>query len=171
MPIFDAILLIILAGFVFYGLFFGLIRTLGMLAGVIVGAFLASRFYLFAAAWLSPVFFGHNNLGKVLAFIIIFTIANRLTGLLFYLADRVFKIISIVPFLKTFNRLGGAILGFLSGSLIIGLLLFVIARYSFLSNWFGHWLTSSELTPFFLKINNILLPLLPMALKKLQSLI
>ena len=46
MIIFDAILLIILAGFVFYGLFFGLIKTLGSLAGVIVGAFIASHFYL-----------------------------------------------------------------------------------------------------------------------------
>ena len=74
MPIIDVILLIILFGFIFYGLFFGFIRTIGVLIGVIVGALLASHFYLYVSELVNYFFFGYNNLGKVLIFIILFSI-------------------------------------------------------------------------------------------------
>jgi uncharacterized membrane protein required for colicin V production len=35
-----------LLSFVFYGLFFGLIKTVGSLVGIVVGAWLASKYYL-----------------------------------------------------------------------------------------------------------------------------
>lgn len=171
MPVIDTILLLAIAGFVFYGLFFGLIRTVGAFFGVIVGAFLASRLYLPVSDWINEIFFGYASLGKVLVFILLFSLINRLVGFLFYLLDRAFNIISIIPFLKTFNRLGGAALGFLTGSLFIGMILFVISKYAILENWFGRWLVDSELSPMFLKIADILMPLLPEVLKKLQSLI
>jgi membrane protein required for colicin V production len=171
MSIFDVVLIVILAGFTFYGLFFGLIRTFGTFAGVLVGAFLASRFYLPVASWLNSFFFGYGNLGKVLVFILLFSLFNRLTGFVFYLIEKAFNLISIIPFLKTFNRLAGAILGFLTGSLILGLILYVASRYAIIGNWFGDNLVSSKITPFLLHVANFLLPLLPEMLKKLQSLI
>jgi len=169
--IIDAILLILLSGFVFYGLFFGLIRTFGVFVGVVVGAILASRFYLLAADIIEPIFFGYENLGKVITFLVLFSLINRLVGLGFYLLEKAFNIISIIPFLKTINRLGGAVLGFLTGGLAIGLILFVISRYALLGHWLGKWLIHSKLAPMFLKFNDMLLPLLPEVLKKLQSLI
>ena len=169
--IFDIIIFIFLAGFVFYGLFFGLIRTIGNLAGVIVGAWLASRFYLYAFAWAKDLFFGYNNLGKVLCFIILFVLINRLVGFAFSLLDKTFNIISIIPFLKTINRLAGAVFGLITGGLIAGLILYVACRYALVSSLFGGWLIDSKIAPSLLKFVNILLPLLPDALKKLQSLI
>lgn len=171
MSTFDVVLLISLAGFVFYGIFFGLIRTFGTFAGVLVGAFLASRFYLPISDWLNSFFFGYENLGKVLVFILLFSLFNRLTGFAFYLLDRAFNIISIIPFLKTFNRLGGAILGFITGSLILGLILYVASKYAIVGYWFGDNLVNSKVAPFLLKVANFLLPLLPEVLKKIQSLI
>lgn len=171
MSIFDTILIVILAGFVFYGLFFGLIRTLGTFLGMIIGAVLASRLYLLVFEYIAPMFFGRENLGKVLTFIILFILINRLVGLVFYLIEGVFKVISIIPFLKTINRLAGAILGFLTGAFSIGLVLFVASRYSIIGSLFGRWLMDSDLAPMFLKFVNLLLPLLPEMLKKLQSLI
>jgi len=171
MSTFDVVLLISLAGFVFYGIFFGLIRTFGTFAGVLVGAFLASRFYLPISDWLNSFFFGYKNLGKVLVFILLFSLFNRLTGFAFYLLDRAFNIISIIPFLKTFNRLGGAILGFITGSLILGLILYVASKYAIVGYWFGDNLVNSKVAPFLLKVANFLLPLLPEVLKKIQSLI
>jgi len=111
MTIFDTILLIILAGFVFYGLFFGLIRTLGSLVGIVAGAWLASRLYLSVYEWAENLFFGYDNLGKVVTFIILFVLINRLVGFAFTLLDKAFNIISIVPFLKTINRLAGHLAG------------------------------------------------------------
>jgi membrane protein required for colicin V production len=171
MNLFDIILLLILAGFVYYGLFYGLVRTLGTFAGVVAGAFLASRLYLPAFSWVKGFFFGYNNLGKVLVFIILFTLINRLVGFLFYLLDRVLDFISVIPFIKTFNRLGGATLGFLTGSMFLGIILFVASRYTLLASLFGRALTGSELAPFMIKIANVLLPLLPEILIKLKSLI
>lgn len=171
MLIFDVILLLILAGFVFYGMFFGLVRTFGAFLGVIAAAVLASRFYLPVAEMLDKVFFGYSNLGKVLTFIILFTIINRLVGFLFYLLDKAFNIISIIPFLKTFNRIGGIILGFFVGSLSIGLVLYVASKYVIISTLFGSWFASSKLAPFFIKVANLLLPILPDVLIKLKSLV
>ena len=169
--IFDIILLIILAGFVFYGLFFGLIRTVGALAGVVVGAWLASRWYLPVFDWAQDLFFGHNNLGKVLTFIVLFTVINRIVGLVFALLDRTFHLIAIIPFLKTINRLGGAVFGFALGGLSLGLILYVASRYAIIETFFGQWLVDSRVAPFLVKFVDVLKPLLPEMLKKLQSLI
>ena len=171
MPIIDVILLIILSGFVFYGLFFGLIRTIGAFLGMIIGAVLASRLYLPVSNWLDSFFFGYHNLGKVVVFLILFSLINRITGFVFYLLDRTFNLISIIPFLKTINRLGGAILGFLTGSFSIGLVLYVISRYTILESFLGRWLVDSQFSHFFIKFTDLLLPLLPEVLKKIEALI
>ncbi len=171
MSIFDTILLIILSGFVFYGLFFGLIRTVGTLLGAVIGAVLASRFYLPVYEWVEPLFFGHPNLGRVVVFIVLFSLINKLVGFAFYLLDKTFSILSIIPFLKTINCLGGAILGFVTGGFILGMIIFVSSKYSFIEHWFGKWLVDSEMAPFLLKFVDIIMPLLPTVLKALKSLI
>jgi uncharacterized membrane protein required for colicin V production len=74
MFIFDIILLIILAGFVFYGFFFGLIRAVGMLAGLLVGAWIASRYYLSVFSWVDQWWPGNPNIGKIICFIICFSV-------------------------------------------------------------------------------------------------
>lgn len=169
--IIDVILLLILAGFVFYGLFFGLIRAVGTFIGVIVGAWLASHFYLTLYSWIDPVFFGFENLGKVLSFLIVFSLTNRLVCFAFYLLDKVFGIISIIPFLKTINRLAGAIFGLAAGALALGLTIFVISRYAILEHWLGQWLLESNLAPKLLQFTKILMPVLSDSLITLKGLI
>jgi uncharacterized membrane protein required for colicin V production len=171
MAIIDVIMLLALAGFVFYGMFFGLIRTLGAFLGVLIGAFLASHFYLPVSGWIDKAFFGYHNLGKVLVFLILFGLINRLVSFLFYLLDRAFGLITIIPFLKTFNRLGGIILGFLTGSLFLGIILYVISKYAILESLAGRWLVDSEFAPFFLKFAHAALPIFPEVMRKLESLI
>lgn len=171
MTIFDVALLIILAGFVFYGIFFGLIKTIGNIVGVVVGAFLASHFYIQVFYWAKDLFFGYENLGKVITFIVLFTIVNRVVGLVFALVDRSFHLISIIPFLKTINRLGGAVLGFIMGALIVGLIIYVASRYAIVGYFAGDMLASSKIAPFLVKFAGILTPLLPEMLKKLQSVV
>lgn len=171
MPIFDVILLIVLFGFIFYGLFFGFIRTLGGFIGIFIGAFLASRFYLSVWQWAEHWFIGYDNLGKILVFFILFSLISKLTSFVFFFADRAFNIISIIPFLKTINKLLGALLGFLTGALFIGLFLYIASRYTLIEGWLGNWLVGSQTAPFFLKFANFLVPFLPEVLKKIQSII
>src|SRR6056297_1995577 len=160
MTIFDLVLLFLWAGFVFYGFFFGLIRTLGSLLGIIVGAWLASVFYLDFFNLIKPWCFGLDNLGKIIAFLILFLIITKLVSILVSIVDRAFDIISIIPFLKTINRMTGAILGFFEGAVVLGLLLYALALLSSFSGTVGGWLVNSQVTIFLIKTISTIIPFL-----------
>ncbi|MDP2708581.1 MAG: CvpA family protein [bacterium] len=164
MTIIDIILLIILSGFIFYGLFFGLIRTVGSLIGWIGGLWLAFMFYLPVFDWAKNLFFGYELSGKIIVFFVLFTLINRLIGLLFAVLDRTFDLLSIIPFLKTINRLAGAALGFVEGGLVLGLALLFISDSAF-----GGWLDSSQVAPFLISFTQAVTPLLPGLLDRVKG--
>lgn len=171
MSYFDIALVVVLAGFIFNGLSKGLIRLLGNIVGLIVGAFIASRFYLQFYEWSQHFFGGREGLGKVISFIVVFVVVTMVVDWLFIILEKIFNVISIIPFTKTINRLLGGALGLLEGSLFIGLILFVASRYAWVGGLFGEHLVSSQVAPFFLKVVRLVMPVLPDALKALQSLI
>lgn len=171
MSIFDICLLVILVGFILNGLFKGLIRLLGHVVGLIIGAYISSHFYLLLFDWWKNIFNGHDAVGKVVSFIVLFVVVTRLMDFVFKLIEKFFNFIAIIPGSKYLNNLAGAILGFIEGALFLGLILFVISRYALISNFFGEQLTNSLLAPVLLKIVNIILPILPEALKALKSII
>ena len=164
MIIFDIILLIVLSGFVFYGLFFGLIRTVGSLLGMVGGLWLTMIFYLSAFDLVKNLFFGHELAGKIITFFILFTLINRLIGFVFALLDRAFDLISVIPFLKTINRLAGAALGFIEGGLVLGLALIFISTTPF-----SHWLDASKIAPFLINYTQAVMPLLPGLLNRVKG--
>lgn len=168
MILFDLILVLILGGFILFGLWFGLIHTLGSLIGVVVGSWIASNSYIYIAdkfSWL----WGTGNFTKLIIFIIIFIIVNRLVGLGFYLIEKVFNIISIIPFLKSINRLAGGLLGLAEGVLVLGTILFVASKYDL--GVLTEQMAQSEVIPYFLLATSILFPLFPEILKKVKSVI
>lgn len=169
MAIFDVILLLLLAGFVFYGFFFGLIRAVGSLAGVLLGAWLAGRFYLDVFAWFDKIWPWSENVGKVISFIICFTIVSRLVSWAFVLFEQAFKVAAIVPFVKTLNRLLGALFGFIEGALALGLILYVAGRYLPAQGVWGSWIDKSSIVAFLISFSKILAPLLPEMYKKVRA--
>lgn len=171
MSIFDIVLLLIIAGFVFSGLSKGLIRLLGNLVGLIVGSFIASHFYLTFYEWGKHLLNGRENIGKVIAFIVIFTVAAKVTDWVFVLLEKLFNIVSFIPFTKLINRILGGALGLLEGSLFLGIIIFVASRYAVIGSLFGNQLITSKIAPFLLKTVNIVMPVLPKALKALQSIL
>jgi len=166
---FDIVLLILLGGFVLFGLWFGFIHTLGSLIGIIAGAFIASHYYVGLADW-GGFIWGKGDLGFVISFIIILIFINRLIGLIFYFFDRAFELISIIPFITSINRLSGAVLGFLEGSLTLGLILFFLSRYP-VNEWMADQLSSSVAAPWLIGMAKVLAPLLPELLKQLHSIL
>jgi uncharacterized membrane protein required for colicin V production len=146
----------------------GLIQTLGALIGIALGAYLAGLWYLPFGEWLTPIFLGHGVAAKIVAFTILFIIINRLIGFIFWIINKIFDIISIILFLKTINRLAGAILGLAEGVLVIGTILFVISKYSN-NEWFNEVVGNSEVAAWIMAVAAIILPLLPEALKILKS--
>jgi membrane protein required for colicin V production len=171
MSYFDIALLVITAGFVFNGLSKGLIRLFGKLAGLIAGIFIASHFYLQFYQWSQGIFGGRESLGKVISFIIVFIIMTLVIDWVFILIEKIFKLISIIPFTGLINRLLGGALGLIEGSLFIGMILFVASKYSWIGSLFGDFLVSSQVAPFFLNMVQVVAPILPTALKALQSVI
>lgn len=171
MSIFDIVLIVILIGFTFSGLSKGLIRSAGHLIGLIIGAIVASHYYLLVYQWGANWARGHDNIGKVVAFILLFIVATRLVDLVFYLIEKFFNFIAIIPGSKYINNVLGGLLGFLEGSLFLGLIIYVASRYALIGNLIGHELTVSKIAPFLLKITDIIMPFLPAALKALQSII
>jgi uncharacterized membrane protein required for colicin V production len=159
LTILDLILILALFGFVAMGFAMGLIQTVGAVVGVFAGAWLASLFYEGFASVLTPILLGHAGLAKVVSFILIFTIANRLVGLLFYILGKVFNLLAIIPFLKTFNRLFGAIFGLIEGVLVLGFTLTFILNLA-ISPWFDSAMAGSEIAKL-LVMAVIFIPLTP----------
>jgi len=169
MGIFDIIILIILLGFVFYGLFFGLIRAVGSLTGLIVGIWLATLFYLPAFALVQNLFFGHDATGKIIVFLVLFTLINRLVCFLFTILDNTYNFISIIPFLKTINRLAGAAFGFVLGGFVLGLVFYYTTTTPFLSAIVGRFIETSQVVPFLLKFSQPIISIIPEIINKVSG--
>jgi uncharacterized membrane protein required for colicin V production len=171
MSYFDIGLLVVIGGFVFNGLAKGMIRLLGQIVGLIIGAYVASHFYLTFYKWGESMVNWGENTEKFLSFTILFVLTTSLIGFVFVMIEKLFDLISIIPFTKTINRLLGGALGLLEGSLALGLLLYVASRYALISGFMGANLTNSHVAPILVKVTNIIVPVLPDALRALQSII
>ncbi|OIO19574.1 MAG: hypothetical protein COY69_01765 [Candidatus Magasanikbacteria bacterium CG_4_10_14_0_8_um_filter_32_14] len=168
MHITDIILLIIIGGFGIYGFWTGFVRAFGSLVGTFLGVYLAGRYYQDLANWLSSFTGWHANTSKVLMFIIAFFIITSAIGVLFWFVDKIFKIVSIIPFVKTFNHLFGLGFGLIEGILSVGLFVYFVERIP-LSEKVMTGLAHSTLAPILSSIASIFLPLLPQALQLLHS--
>ena len=171
MSYFDIGLLVILIGFVTHGLAKGLIRLLGQVVGLIIASYMASHFYLTFYTWGKDMVNFSEGTEKFLAFIILFILVSSIVGGAFIIIEKLFDLISIIPFTKLINRLCGGALGLLEGSLSLGLILFVAARYAWIDGLLGHQLVTSKVAPWLINVANIIMPFLPEALKTLKSII
>lgn len=160
----EVVLLLLLFGFVLYGFWFGFIHALGGLVGVVLGTLFASRLYEPVTRWLTPFYDGNLNILRILSFSIAFVIINRVTGFGFWIIERAFKIISVIPFLKTINRLAGALFGFLEGVFVLGGILFIIANFPINVPW-ERELQKSNLAQYLVRTYSVMVPLLPQALR------
>ena len=164
----DIIFLIIIGVFGIYGFWTGFIRVFGSLVGTFLGVYLAGRYYQNLANWLSSFTGWYANTSKVLMFIIAFFIITSAIGVLFWFVNKIFKIVSIIPFVKTFNRLFGLGFGLIEGILSVGLFVYFVERIP-LSEKMMTGLAHSILAPILSSVASIFLPLLPQALQLLHS--
>lgn len=168
MPFFDIALLIIIGGFGLFGLWFGLIHTLGSLIGTILGVFLAFRFYSPLADWLMNLTGWQGNFPRVVMFIIAFIIINRLVGFAFWIVDKLLAFFTRLPFISGLNRILGLIFGIIEGVLVLGIIFYFIVRFPLGTNFMAA-LSVSKIAPYTVSAASILWPLIPEAIKLIQS--
>ena len=168
MGVIDVCIVIILGGFVLFGVWFGLIHTLGSLVGTVFGVFLASRWYAALAALLIRITGWDENISRVVMFVLAFLIINRLVGFAFWMADKLLQIFTRMPFLRSLDRLLGATFGLVEGLFTVGMIVFFIERVP-LTDRFMYYLAQSNLAPITTKVVAVLLPFVPDALKTIQS--
>jgi uncharacterized membrane protein required for colicin V production len=164
----DVVFIVIISGFSLFGLWFGLVHTLGSLLGTIFGAYVASRYYEPVAQWLIGITGWDDNSSRVLVFIVLFFTLNRLFGLAFAIADRFLGIVTKMPFVNSMNKFLGMLFGFIEGLLSIGLIIYFVERFP-LTDKIMERLADSTIAPYASKIASVFLPLLPQALKILKS--
>lgn len=168
MQTFDLVLAVLIAGFSLFGLWFGFVHTLGSLLGTVIGAYLASRWYEPVAQWIIHMTGWSENATRVVVFIGAFIIINRLVGFVFWIADKFLSIITRLPFIKSINHLLGLLLGLVEGLLTIGLILYFIERYP-LSQAIMARIGDSQVAPLARGVAEVLIPLLPMAIRALET--
>ena len=146
----------------------GLIKTFGGIIGLIVGVVVAGEYFERLAVLIMPIFKNSENMAKIISFFLIFIAVNAVIALLVFVIDSAFDLISFIPFLKTINHLGGAVLGFVLGLFLIGLLIIMVDKFPF-ADFIRPYLENSRLVPVFTKIAQFVLPLLPEVIKKAKG--
>jgi membrane protein required for colicin V production len=120
----DIIILVFVAGITFVGLKIGLIKTVLSLAGIIIGVVLAGRFYASVAKILT--FISQENIANIVAFAIILIVVIIIASVLAVLL----KWIAKVTLLGWVNHLGGAVFGFVMGTIFCAAILALWAKYA-----------------------------------------
>ena len=120
-----------MALFVWKGIKFGLIEAVGGIIGLFIGAYMAGRYFEQVAGILENFLFHSTTFANIVAFILIFILVNRAVALIFWIIDKAFGIIAVIPFLKTFNHLLGGLFGLLEGLLFIAVIVFFLAKAPF----------------------------------------
>ncbi|MBI4092541.1 MAG: CvpA family protein [Candidatus Kerfeldbacteria bacterium] len=166
----DWIILAYIALAVINGFRSGLIHMIGSIIGVVVGVALAGRWYDPVGSWLGAFVFSDPLIAQVVGFSVLMLIFNRLFGLAFVLLNKVIRIINIIPGVSGLNRLAGAGLGFVEAVLIAGVTLYLATKFNVSPGW-SEALEQSVLRPMLVGIAQIVVPLLPNAIKSVQSIL
>jgi len=145
MLIVDIVLLLFLLGFIGAGAKDGFVHTAGRLIGSIIGFVIARAYYVPASAligWFVP-----SGWARVISFIIIFILVTRVTGFLVKLADGAFSILKFLPFLKSIDKLLGAVIGLAEGVIVMGGIIYVVKILNVLPT-VAKWLQGSLVAPY-----------------------
>ena len=118
----DLIALIFLIGFLINGFRRGFILTTGHFVAIVAGI-LSARFWspVLAARLVSLSTFGvPRGWLYIIAAILIFFLVAKIVSWVASFIHSAFKILTIIPFLETANKIAGALLGVIVGAVFIG---------------------------------------------------
>lgn len=147
----DIVIIVVVAASALGGLIIGLISAAFSLAGIIVGIILAGRYYLPFSQQLG--FIPSESAARIVAFAIILVGVLLIAMLLAFVLRRLLSAIK----LGWLDRLGGAVLGLFTGTLVCAALLAMWANFA----GAGATITGSALASLMLDNFPVVLGLLP----------
>lgn len=169
MTLFDLVIVLILFIFVATGYRLGFIHTLGALLGTVFGVLIAGQYYPELAVKLVKLFLGDLVTAKIVAFLVVFVIVNRLIGIVFWIIDKVFHVLHFIPFVKLLNHVAGALLGFVEGVIVLGVTLYFAGKVANQIPWFADAMKTSQFADDLVKYAKLFIPLLPDAVKQIRT--
>lgn len=122
---FDIVALVMLLLGVVHGWKAGFIVMIGNLLSLILGIVASA----YVSTWLASNW-GLSGIGAVVAFIVVALVVAKLLRIVVWLIDKVWKVISIIPFLGPLNRLLGVAVGVIEAGVLI-----VVLTYLFMNFW------------------------------------
>lgn len=171
MPTFDLVLVVILGIFILYGFYLGLVRMVLSLISAILSIIISLNIYLYFSKFLSFIDFLPDAWVNIISFLLVLSVVNYLLNIVFRLIGKVLKLVSSLPVISFVNRIMGGVFGLVQGVFILGIIVYVSSRYVVSNIFLNSWMTNSELAPIFMGGINWISPLVPEALKMLQSVI
>lgn len=122
----DLLLIALVALFVISGLYYGFIHTFGNLVGMILGILVGG----YALLWLDQEFqLFSSPIFAIVVYLLLILLISRLVGWLVELLDRLYKIVSIIPYLTSINRLLGGIFGFVEGMMMVAAVIYFTTTF------------------------------------------
>lgn len=165
----DAVLILTILLLVGINLGFGFIHAVGSIGGLLIGLVIAKSTYLVVAGWLSPLGIGDDTMiGRAIAFILIFALVTRLTGLVVHWLNTFFQFIPLIP---TINHLLGAVVGLLEGIMGTGIALYVLLGYLDPTSSLAVSIQASTLAGFLMAVARVLVPLIPPAIQRVRDVV
>ncbi len=126
MSYFDVVIVCILFGFTLFGLWAGLIQSVGSIVGTIAGAYIAGHYFQPIAAWVITRSDWSENIARIVVFFLLFVVITRVVGAIFWFAQ---KFLRLIPFGRLVNRISGAILGLIEGLILLGLFVYLVQKF------------------------------------------
>lgn len=139
MNLVDIIILVILCFFAVKGLVRGLVNEAASLAGLLVGGWLAYRYYPSLAVPIKSLLHLPAHLSSFLAFMVILL----LTGICAHIIGNIITAALRLVMLGSLNRLGGVLLGAAEGAFLL-CMVFSIAASGFMPEQVRNKIRSSE---------------------------
>ncbi len=119
---FDIIVVALVGILTLIGFYNGTVKQLFALAGVVAGYILAMRYYLLCSKYLTSI---PPGAARVISFVVIFIACIVLANIIGWAVGKLFDISG----LGFFNTVGGGILGFAKGCLVVCVLVMVLNAF------------------------------------------
>lgn len=126
----DIIALAILAIGLIRGWRAGLIVMVGNIASLVIGLVVSTYiFYWLSATSLFSGFAASHPYLSIIGYLVILGVVTKLLRLVVTLINQIWKIIALLPFLSSINRLLGAIIGFLESVVVLVIVTYLIQNF------------------------------------------